>query len=90
MGNCDIDGTVARVAVIEQVRTNQSARGCGRRIEVMGPAGLVNLSGHPSMEVLFGYLDPTAPYTQEEQAGGYLEAIHHHEDDLVRMECVVL
>ena len=40
------------------------------------------------MEVLFGYLDPTAPYTQEGQARGYLDAIHHHSDDKVQMASV--
>jgi len=54
----------------------------------MCPAPLVNVSGHPSMEVVFAYLDFTAPYTQEGQAGGYLDAIHHHEDDDVKMERV--
>jgi len=29
------------------------------------PARLTGDSGHPSMDVLFGYLDPTVPYTQE-------------------------
>jgi hypothetical protein len=40
------------------------------------------------MEVLFGYLDPSVPYTQEGQARGYLDAIHHHSDDKVEMVSV--
>lgn len=52
------------------------------------PASLSDVSGRPFMEVLFGYLDPTAPYTQEGQARGYLDAIHHHSDDKVQMASV--
>ena len=49
------------------------------------PTRLTDVSGHPSMEVLFGYLDPTVPYTEEGQARGYLDAIHHHTDDKVQV-----
>jgi hypothetical protein len=49
------------------------------------PESLRDVSGRPFMEVFFGYLAPTAAYTQEGQAAGYLDAIHHHSDDKVQM-----
>ena len=47
------------------------------------PESLMPVGGYPFMEVLFGYLNPTVPYTQDGQARGYLFAIHHHSDDKV-------
>src|SRR5262245_25343974 len=49
------------------------------------PRNMAHISRRPSMELLFGYLDSTVPYTQEGQARGYLEAIHHHSDDKVQI-----
>jgi hypothetical protein len=44
-----------------------------------------DVTGRSFMEVFFGYLDSTAPYTQEGQAHGYLDAIHSHSEEKVQM-----
>lgn len=49
------------------------------------PTNLIEVRNHPSIEVLFAYLDFTAPYTQLGQARAYLEATHRHADDAVKM-----
>ncbi|MGB8476845.1 MAG: hypothetical protein WCE61_22425 [Candidatus Acidiferrum sp.] len=59
------------------------SRGTGRFS--LCPKSLSDVSGRPWIEVFFGYLDPTVPYTQEGQARGYLNGIHHHSDDKVQL-----
>ena len=49
------------------------------------PTELLYVDNRPTIEVLFGHLDFSVPYTQLGQARGYLKATHHLVDDKVRM-----
>ena len=52
------------------------------------PTELLDTGDRPVIQVLFAYMDFTAPYTQLGQARSYLEATHRHADDKVRMRRV--
>ena len=51
----------------------------------LGPTELLDVDNRPAIEVVFAYLDASAPYTQLGQARAYLKATHHLVDDKVKM-----